>query len=343
MSETCDVAECTLAQTGKCVMNNAPETCANRVAARKQNSRSGGAQDVIENELGQPVVDEPPTTRVQLGLSASLGTAEVVKLMGERYATMIGLLGDPDAGKTACLVSIYLLVSQALIEGLDFADSRSLQAFEQIARGARRWESGARPTELTVRTQLTDNRQAGFLHLRLRRGDDGERFDVLLPDLPGEWTSDLVRTADAERLGFLASADVLWIMIDGVSLLEKEKRQGTIHRVQLLIERLAALLRDARPKLFFVPTRLDRGEPPAATLAPLIATAQMHGFDPAVVPIASFSEDRAAVTPGEGIARLMRLSLAGSLSQDVFWPDRDREESRHALRYRLFTNDEAQT
>src|SRR5206468_4014081 len=110
-----------------------------------------------------------------------------------------------DAGKTAALVSLYLLVSRDKLGGRHFADSRSLMGFDQISHGARRWNEGALPDQLTVHTELGDDRSAGFLHLRLR-SDDGETVDILLPDLPGEWTAALIDSNRVDRLEFLKTA-----------------------------------------------------------------------------------------------------------------------------------------
>ncbi|OWK22024.1 hypothetical protein AJ88_14085 [Mesorhizobium amorphae CCBAU 01583] len=49
-------------------------------------------------------------------------------MMGGRYCTMIGIIGPPDSGKTAALVSLYLLLSHGRLAGFEYADSRSLMA-----------------------------------------------------------------------------------------------------------------------------------------------------------------------------------------------------------------------
>ena len=59
--------------------------------------------------------------------------------MGERYVHLVGILGEPNAGKTGCLVSLYLSVTQRCLDGISFADSSTLMGFEEISQGARRW------------------------------------------------------------------------------------------------------------------------------------------------------------------------------------------------------------
>ncbi|WP_373994352.1 hypothetical protein [Duganella sp. OV458] len=55
---------------------------------------------------------------------------------------MVGIVGLPGAGKTACLVSAYLLLAKGQFEGFSFADSDTLRAFEHISRGSRMWVKG---------------------------------------------------------------------------------------------------------------------------------------------------------------------------------------------------------
>ena len=313
-------------------MNNPPASCPNLLSA-------GATEDTatVESgaEFGAPVIGEHASDKQSFPPSATLGVEDADRLMATRYVTVIGILGDPDAGKTACLVSMYLLVAQAQIGQLGFADSRSLLAFEQIARGARRWE-GAAQQELTTRTLLSDERQAGFLHLRVVREDDRRRFDLLLPDLPGEWTTELVRTADAERLAFLRSADVVWLMIDGRALVDKVHRQGAIHRTQVLIERLAEVLGDLRPELVLVPTRHDLGVPPEASTRAVARTAEERGFRFRIAPIASFADQGGPTAPGAGVADLVAASLPVRPTGPVapFWPDRPADSGRAFAQYR---------
>jgi hypothetical protein len=132
---------------------------------------------------------------------------------GGRMFRLVGVLGAPDAGKTAILVSLYLLLSRGKLEGFTFSDSMSLLAFDEISRGARRWNGGAPPEQMTNHTEPPDHRTAGFLHLRLRDRESGVRHDVLLPDLPGEWSTSLIDSNRVDRLDFLKAADVIWVTV----------------------------------------------------------------------------------------------------------------------------------
>ena len=129
-------------------------------------------------------------------------------MMGRRYFRVVGILGEPDAGKTASLVSLYLLLSRGKLTGFKYADSRTLMAFQEISQGALRWNEGEHPQQLTTHTKLADGRSAGFLHLRLMPTEGSEAVDLLLPDLPGEWTTALTDSNRFDRLDFLKGADV---------------------------------------------------------------------------------------------------------------------------------------
>lgn len=113
------------------------------------------------------------------------------------------------------------MVANAALNGWTFADSKSLMGFEEIARGARDWNEGSPPDQMTMHTEMTDDRRAGFLHLRLVRKSDGRRVDLALPDLPGEWTTKLVTSAQSDRLEFMKAAEVTWIVLDGRTLADR--------------------------------------------------------------------------------------------------------------------------
>ena len=239
--------------------------------------------------------------------------------MSRRYVTVVGILGDPESGKTACLSSLYLLVSNAQLEGWTFADSRSLMGFEQIARGARRWNEGNPPEQMTVHTELDDERQPGFLHLRLRREADGRHVDLALPDLPGEWTKSLIRSSRSDRLEFVRSADVIWLVVNGSTLADRTQRQGAITRLGQLIGRLRALVDDAMPRLLLVISRRDMGKTPPEILQRISLELAKHEVTADVVPVAPFSDD-ASVEPGFGLVSLIHATAGERGATPPFWP-----------------------
>ena len=202
MSRTCVIPECTVAQTGTCLKNNDAANCPNRAAADERD-------DV---DIGSPPLKEP-SSHPRFPSSLTMGLREVRELAASRYCHMIGVLGLPGSGKTAALVSAYLLLSKGKLKGFDFLDSKSLRAFDDISHGARVWKEGQRWEDITAHTELSDDRTPGFMHLRLRRTSDDHVIDLLLPDLPGEWSTALIDTDRTDRWQFLQGADVIWIIV----------------------------------------------------------------------------------------------------------------------------------
>jgi hypothetical protein len=253
--------------------------------------------------------------------------------MCDRYCTLIGILGDPDAGKTAAVVSLFLLASKAKLKEFSFADSRTLMAFNEISQGALDWNEDDPPEQFTQHTELADDRMPGFLHLRLRRGEE-EKIDFLLPDLPGEWSQSFIDKGRKDRLQFLSRADVIWLMVDGSQLREPSTRQYVVHRMQLLIDRLRASF-DPVPPLLLVLTRRDGGEVQASFVNPIVQEAQQQHLKISVAQIASFG-DQGEVGPGYGIEALMRNCRADVPDRTPTWPawGPDVEEGRAMLRYR---------
>ena len=166
---SCRLSECTFNVTGQCVMNRPVEECSNRwvpgepVGGTNVDGEADGgdravgteAEGVIASDLGGAVLTSPDETP-RLPSSLTIGLEDATALMMQRHTTMVGILGLPDSGKTACLVSAYLLLAKGGFEGYDYADSASLMAFEQISRGSRHWTKGDEPGQLTVASLVGD-------------------------------------------------------------------------------------------------------------------------------------------------------------------------------------------
>jgi hypothetical protein len=248
--------------------------------------------------------------------------------MMKRRTTMVGILGLPDSGKTACLVSAYLLLAKGKFEGYDYADSASLMAFEQISRGSRLWTKGDEPGQLTTHTEMADDRQAGFLHFRLRRQEDGRFFDMLMPDIPGEWSKALIDKADSNRFAFFGSASVIWLMVDGRPFADPRKKMYATYRAEMLVERLAAILPTPRPRIILVASWRDIGEFPRDAYQRIFEEGRRHGMKIALEQIASFSFGE--VPPGSGVASLIDMTLNHDRPAPDFWPD-DRSQGTRTL------------
>lgn len=303
MTADCRREDCTFAETGECLLSYEPSSCPERTTVD-----------------GEPRVDGQDRAHFPPSRACTLRDAR--SLMARRYLQIVGVLGEPNAGKTACLVSLYLLLARNRLRGFGFADSTTLRGFEEISRGARRWDRTHPPEELTHHTELTDDRSASFLHLRLvRTSDAGPAADLLMSDLPGEWTTELVAKERVDRLAFLKRADVVWIVIDGSKLRTAATRQLSRHRLDLLVGRLGKLLSDRKPPLIFVVTRRDQGALDDGSLTELHTVGSRSGFDAEVVEVASFAEPSADVVPGHGIEELLRKTTRSPEHKGLLWPD----------------------
>ena len=308
----CTNSECTVGETGICVLNNPPNDCPHRTSDRES------GPSVESQALPEAPVLPSPAEAQRFAPSGALGIDSVRALMGKEYCHLIGVLGEPDSGKTAVLVSLYLLLSRNTLDGFTYADSRSLMALDELSRGARRWEDG-RPEQMTAHTVLSDVRTAGFLHLKLVRGLGRARLHMIIPDLPGEWTTSLVDGNRTDRLDFLKSSDAIWLMVDGKRLADNTQRLHMIDRTKLLIDRLAAFLSPTAPALRLVVTRCDLVRPKDETLERILAHGARANLEISVNHVASFSED--LNTPaGAGLSDLVTETLTANIVEDAFWP-----------------------
>jgi len=340
MSELCRYEGCTFHETGLCALARDPSTCSNRVTSEPVSAASDGAHDDGDlvshsaERLGAPVLEQPERASA-FPSSRTLGLEELNAMMGSRYVNVVGILGDPESGKTACLASLYLLVSHAVLDGWSFADSKSLVAFEEIARGARDWNSGNAPEQMTVHTELADDHRPGFLHLRLVRKSDGRRIDFALPDIPGEWTQDLVNIARSDRLDFMKSAECIWVVLDGRTLAEIEKRQGLIARVGQLAGRLKTMFDEREPRLLIVVTHRDLHIVSENVANRLQSEIDRRGLKAHILCVAPFSDDPDNVVAGHGLSELINLTVGHPADRPKFWPSTPPTEGARAyLNYR---------
>lgn len=335
MTAECNFEGCTFGETGVCALERDPASCDHRINEVHEDLAEDVQSDihVDHGELGSPVLGQP-NLLTTLPPSHTLGPDAVSRMMASRYVTVVGILGDPDSGKTACLASTYLLIANAMLEGFTFANSQSLMAFEEIARGARDWNKGSPPEQMTMHTETSDDRRAGFLHLRLVRKSDGRRFDLALPDLPGEWTMKLVTSNQAARFEFIKAADVVWVVLDGRALVDKERRQGLIYRVGQLGDRLMALCQDRPPRVLIVVTHRDVGPLAESVSARLLAELKRKRVEATIVQVAPFS-GHDSVRAGYGITSLIDATVGSAPVVPEFWPDApQRETSRFFIGFR---------
>jgi GTPase SAR1 family protein len=267
----------------------------------------GGPNDPALNLVAAATSDPLPSRGArQFHTGLELGTDDIAELTRARYCHLIGVLGAWDAGKTCFLLSLYLMASGNSLPG-DYlcAGSLTLKGFEERARRIRNWDSATPlPEQLADHTSLADPRQPALLHLALReRGGDRQRYDLLLTDLPGEWSKSLVdRAATAGRFDFLKRADGIIVVVDGPAL-ASERRHVEVQRTKHLMDRLIHSVRvDASVPLTLLLTKCDRismKQPEA--VAELVEHCKQLGFEPRAVLSAAFSNKPQTVPNGAGV------------------------------------------
>lgn len=258
-----------------------------------------------------------PTTLVYPG--NELGLKQVSELLASRYGHLIGVLGAYGAGKTCLLCSLDLLASCGDLRPTRlFAGSMTLPGFESRLRLLRRWGGTGLPDKIVDHTALLDDpRQPGFVHLALKQTAPVPALrDLLFADLPGEWTTDLVKRADiAERFRFLRRADGIVITVQAPQLLALETRNSQIQSARMLLQRLhdAVGIVQSIPVVFAI-TRCDiTGAVVPAAIYQVVEFARELGFyNVSHMPVAAFS-DRADVPSGMGVASLLDALLSTPL------------------------------
>jgi hypothetical protein len=299
---TCDKTDCTVATTEKCLLSQPdPATC--------EHFRPAALTAVVPT-VDQPSVAESEAPRTETAarnfhLGNELGTEDAVPIMRTRYTHLIGVLGSTDAGKTCFLSSLYLMASGGTLpSSYKFAGSLSLQAYEDRARGLRQWPQGVLPLQLVDHTILADKRQPSLLHLAIRATDaDRRRFDLLLTDLPGEWTKNLaLRASNADSFRFLRRADGIILVVDGNVLLS-DHRHAEIQRMRYFCERLANEVGLDRDTPFVI--LVSKADECGMEIPPIANELRDHvrslGFQARVVLAAAFSRKPHEIPNGLGV------------------------------------------
>jgi GTPase SAR1 family protein len=293
----CSKNECTIAATGKCLELHAPADCPN---ARPATATPNAAMSATPVRAAARVF--PPATE--------LGLKDALAIMQGGYAHVIAILGATDAGKTCMLNALYLLASSAgLAPRFRFAGSLTLAGFELRTRRLRKWQNGKLPDQLAEHTTHDDPRNPGLLHLALADSENGaRRIELLLTDLPGEWTTGLIKQVKrAAQFEFLQRADGLIIAVDSKKLRDAGQRHAELLSLEHLLDRLAdAVNLDRRIPIFLVACKADSSGidvPPELTR--VVAHAQMKGFTAQALVVASFSHNPGEVANGYGIQSLV--------------------------------------
>ena len=309
---TCENADCTVATTGKCLLSQpVPTECPHfRPPA---DSEDGLASDSGSSTVEPGTLKMPTQAARKFDWGNELGTQDAVEIMSARYAHLIGIFGSTDAGKTCFLSSLYLMASGGkLPRPYQFAGSLTLQAFEDRARGLRQWPNGALPKQLADHTVLFDKRQPSLLHLAIRESDmERRRFDLLMTDVPGEWTKDLaLRVSNAASFRFLRRADGIILVVDG-NVLNSDQRHIELQRLRYFSERLATDVQVSRdtPFVILVSKADEIGMQVPVSADELRDYIRNLGFPAETILSAAFSRKPAEIENGMGVFKAIEAIL----------------------------------
>ncbi len=328
----CAKQECTFAITGTCLesIDQPTQKCPNLKAAE-----SSSRQRIIGSGSSEREPLEKAARQFPSGLE--IGLEDASHLMRSRYTRIVGVLGQSEAGKTCLLTSLYLqLTNRQLLPKYRFAGSNTLQGFEQRARHLRDWSQGDVRDQIVDRTFLGHSRYPAFLHIAIQE-DGGSRHDMLLPDLPGEWTTRLLSDSTAsKRFAFLRRSDVVLIVLEAPQFAEKRTRRNSITDASHLIARLSDDVQvPSTIPLILAVTKCDQtdGKAPAA-IQQVADDVSTRGYNVTTVPLAAFPSDDSGVQQGYGIDVLVAQMSSSNPFTDCGVPQKAPTTSRSYLNAR---------
>jgi hypothetical protein len=321
----CKKEECTFAQTGACVLDNDPETCLNTFTI-------SSAEDLLSRFEAENT--SPAQTKHRFTSSYTFSAEQTEKYTAQQYCKVVGILGVPGTGKTACLVSMYLMLAHDKLTKFKFRNSKTLMGFEEICAGARHWKLTDLPETLTTHTEILDERSAGFLHLNLYSKAIDSEIQLLIPDIPGEWTLSLINSNRTDRLAFLKSTECIWIMVNNEHIVSIETRNATLHKLTLMIQRLNSFLSPEKIRLVVVATHIDKYPLNKNLFKKVDECAANYGFPLKIMGVASFSSG----TPpaGTGIEELFEDLVNDAItSSPSYWMNLNQQGSRQIMHFGL--------
>ena len=322
---TCSKPDCTVADTGICLVGHAtPQLC-----------EFYSIQSVVPILAKQADSDSDAPEGRGFHSGVELGTEDLLPISTASYAHVIGLVGAYNAGKTCFLLSLYMMASRQLLpNGYLFAGSLTLQGFEDRARRLREWKGGALPKQLADHTSSTEERKPGFLHLNLTSGD--RRLQLLLPDLPGEWTKSLIKQGDdIQSWSFLNRADGIIIVLDGTELVGAE-RIVHLTRAKHLLHRLrdSVHVPTDMPMVLLISKADEIEMKSPVLLEELTGEARQIGFSPRTILCASFSRTPDFVPNGQGVFEAIEFLLSESHPIERIPPAQHSDSGRSFRSYR---------
>ncbi len=228
----CTQTGCPLSSTGECLEGfDDPHRCPHakpRIGAPNVSTDEAPGDD--DEAVAEAMADWLP-----LPGGYELTISEAGEITARSEAQVVMFAGEPDAGKTTLIATIYELLSSDLIGGFRFAGSETILAFERACFPSRIASGNVKPD--TFRTRHPRPR---FYHLCLRpESPAGPQKHLLLGDVSGETfrraSDDL---AEAKKLHILRRVDAFILILDGDKLRNRKERQDALERATLILRSL---------------------------------------------------------------------------------------------------------
>lgn len=213
----CANPECRIAETGKCVEGVATTECAH---------------------FGKPrLISE--TTRTKVAGTALLGADRLSQAHANKHlratdARVVAIVAPTKSGKTSLIAAVYDLFQRGSVDGVAFARSSTLHAFEIACHDSR-----AASLRDEAEQQRTPRSGLAFYHLQLRLDAVPKSFALLMADRSGEDYRELIDDPkSASALIEAGRAEALTLLVDGKRLLDSGERHNLRSELELIIKTL---------------------------------------------------------------------------------------------------------
>lgn len=222
----CTSPDCRVAEDGACVDGFRLDECP-RYGRNTPNQPADAAVALNEQDHGA-------TDSVRLMSADALTLSQASGVLRATEARVVAVLGPLNSGKTSLIASLYDLFLEEPVNGIEFARSRTLHAFERASHDARSASRRGEPT--TTRTPRGGVR---FFHLEIGETGGCDNLALLLGNRSGEEyreVADAVSTAST--LSEVLRADCLTVLIDGERLLDTGARHNLRSDIILILQAL---------------------------------------------------------------------------------------------------------
>lgn len=254
----------------------------------------------------------PRPSRLHSGGAVTL--EQTTKIAGRRKSRLIVLAGPVASGKTTIVAAIYESFHSGPFAGQVFGGSATLVALEQRCHEGRLASGLEIPTTArTSRTQIGD-----LVHLTVSPEAAPLLGDIFINDVTGEFFGAIVRRPSAAaEMAVLAKADRVAITLDGLLLLDRDRRDLAVYESQILARAIVEhgmLKPEARVDI--VVTKLDKimenggNADYARAVAADVSKAVTAAFRGEIILTCARSEVAGPVRSGKSVDDLFKLWVA---------------------------------